>query len=1116
MVSLRYTAIAILVVILMAGNICTAGAAPYQPDVPPTLESLSGITGNNYWTSRGPQRNTSASPAEAPQVMQIVYDKTNPNIVYAGTNQGVYRSSDGGSTWEPRSKGLMGYGALVISGLAIDSADPQKLVIGTWGYGLFASSDGGANWTRLTDPLATPTNSLVQLADPSFPSAPPEVRIGDFGYNYGIHYDIPPANDKAHIVEALPENRFLLSSDKLMSPQGVPSGISWTPVRRIAINPNNGNEIIACISGYGVYRSIDRGIHWSKLEVGSGSGWAYAFASSNTQIRYVSTSGGLFRSTNGGTTWVQVGSTTIAATVFSIAVHPTNPSIIVVGTLGDGLYRSTNGGDSWTKVSTELDDSSYYSVAFSSSNPNIVYAGGYVWVYRSADSGATWSNADSSIYSWYFEGLAIHPTQPATVLVGANNFPYGGVFKRTQDTASFQVCPYGMEDTYVLDIEQDPLNPSVLYVATWGAGVFRSDDAGITWGARYGYPYVYSLEATQSPTTTILYAGTFYVDVGILKSYTRGDIWEEVSNDYPSSISFGLRSIYDDAERLVAGTINGIQYSYDGGENWYTASGLNDSTGVVLKLCEFPGTGRMLAATYGGGVFYSWGGNSWYEANVGITGMYGGYVYDVACSPDTPGLAYAVGAGVYRTLDYGEHWHSFAVGLPSDYYRSVDIVPTTGDVFVGSQSHGNYFSSYGKSIWLAINNGLGEFTSLPMLAVESISNTPVRVFVGTNGRGTWDYTVTARPTIHSVYLPLTLRSYYRFSSTTDPYESNNYSAQAYLLAGPGNYDAYIWTTSDDDWYRLNVSTLGPITIDLKSIPSGTDYDVELYTATGLRVGGSWMGGNADERIVFQPMQTGQYYVVIYSYSGSSQVQAYRLSLVYNGVRGSGRIYGTVTENGYTQKDIPIVLYYYNGYRTTRVSTLTDSSGAYNFWGMATLPVGHTYGISYPNYEGNTQRLGYWSCWSFTGYQVGQTKNTCSFDVKGIPLTYPYGGDTRTLPLTFQWGTRGIAGDNYQFYLYRNSPTYAYYYAPYTTGGTYTLNSLPSGFTYGPTNYWYIDLQNDFGYGYSYYTRSIIFSSSLNTTQSTGDEQIPTCDFAAKEDFSGIAPLFQCGRPGDKE
>lgn len=1082
---LRFSALALTILCLLSIPGYSTASNLSTPDEPPERMPAQ-VTGTNFWTWSGPAYDT--ENGEAPEVSQIVIDPSNPDILYAGTDQGVYRSTDGGENWAPRNGGLGGYGDLVVTGIAIDPTDSQTLIISTWGYGLLRSTDSGMNWTRLPDPLDTTMLTMRGMEGES----PPPVIAGGPSYKY------PGEGSDAH-------------------PQGQPRTWERTALRGVTINPADHNEIFACVGdGNGLYRSTDGGNSWTKIELGSGSSRTYTFAPSNNQIRYASfgswsTSGGFYRTTNGGTSWQEVGQSTIVDTVTDVAIDPGDPNIVLAATSYGGIYRSTDGGDSWTQVGSGLSDTLFFSIAFAPSNPDIAYAGGYSWAYRSTDGGATWANADSSFPTGYVEGLAIHPSQPDTVWIGANLFPHGGVYKRTNSTNPFVLKASGMERTFVLDLEQDPSNPDILYAATWGGSVFRSDDGGLTWDAKIPYaygdpvPYVYSLEATQGPTSTILYAGSFYSNWGVLKSFDRGDTWFEVSRDYPSYISFDIESIYGDPDHLVAATHNGMQYSFDGGENWYGAGGLDE--GIVLEVCEFPDTGRMLAATYGGGLFYSWGGYSWYEANTGVTG-YGQYTYDVACSPDTPGLAYAGSLGVYRTTDYGENWHSVEEGLPNDYFRAIDIVPGTGDVFAGSHQNGVYVAHSSVPIWSEINTGLVEQRTRSMKVVDS---SPVHVFAGTNGQGAWDYTLTDRLTPYSIDLPLVA------SSSPIPcgnYEPNNSFSGAHLLPGPGNYCEYLSSTSDQDIYRLDVNTLGPITIDLTDIPPGMDYDLELYDNNLTLIDRSLAASNDDEHIAFQPRQTGNYYVVIYPFSGSDPNNPYHLSVSYNGPDG-GMIYGTVTENGIAAADTPITLRYYNGHRTTNIATLTDNFGIFRFRGMASLPIGHTYTIYYPNDEWDSDRLAYWYCPSFTDYQAGDDHHACSFDVENVDLLNPAVGETSTFPITFEWSTRGIADEIYVVYLRSYEPSYAYHYSPYTPGGTYTLSSLPSGFTYGDTNYWSVNISNDNGYGASYFMRQIYFSSTKSAGEGEG-EPIPNCDDVIPEtnEKPGAPRRFspQCIRP----
>jgi len=1026
-----------------------------------------GTSGSNSWTFRGPKINTAAG--NAPSVMQILYDRTNSNIVYAGTDQGIYRSADGGESWEAHNQGLGGYGDLVISGLAQDPVDAATLIIGTWGYGVFRSTNSGDNWARLTDPLAT----VQEQAAPGDTPEQPLVRAG--GRSPLMLPSPLPVDPKKSGLDGYLPSQNLVPLHQPASPEGLPNNLSWTPVRRVAINPANRNEYFASISnGNGLYHSTDAGTTWTKISLGSGSAYAYVFAPSNSLVRYAAFDDGVYRTINGGTSWTQVGSGTISATPFSIAIHPSNANIVMVGTLGGGLYRTPDGGNSWSYVSGSLSDTSFYSVAFSPSNPNIVYAGGYYWVYISTDTGTGWANADTGFPSYYVEGLAIHPSLPQTVLVGSNRFPIGGIYKRTSSSVSFVLKATGMDDTFVLDIKQDPSNSNILYAGTWGGGVFRSEDGGSTWNSKYAYPYIYSIEATQGPTSTILYAGTFYADIGVIKSWDRGDTWHEVSYGYPSDISFDLQSINNNPNWLVAATYQGMQYTQDGGLTWYNASGLTG--GVVLSVCQFSGGGPLLAATYGGGLFYSSQGFSWYDTNIGMTGPNSNYTYKVACSPDKPGLAYAGSLGIYRTTDFGEHWLPVNTGLPADYIRDLDIVPGTGDVFAGTYQNGVYLTPHGSPVWSQINSGLGEMRTR---AMKVVGTTPYpHVFVGTNGHGAWDYSLTSRPANYTVFIPSVARNNYTFSSPNDTYETNDPQSSAYTLPGPGTYDSYIWTDSDVDWYRINVSTLGPVILNLDHVPDGEDYDLELYTGAGQLIGGSWSFGNQSEQIHFYPTQTGNYYIKIYGYNKSySNQRAYKLTVSYNGSPGSGQIYGTVRDNNSLASGVPLEMDYFNGRRFTPLYTMTDTNGNYNLRDTPSLPIGHFYQIAYLNIEDNSNRLFRWYCNPFTGYVTGQSFAACSFNIHDVVATTPSPGATVKPPVPFNWNRRSPTSDSYDLRLHDDN--FATYFESGTLGyvNTYTLYNLPGGFTYGITYDWDVMVLDSSGFGIPYWYFYVTFSAS---------------------------------------
>ncbi len=778
---LRICWIAIVLIALGFLGISIAATAA-EPAIAQQAAGAAGPAGVNTWTKTGPMWD--ATNGLAPQVIQILIDPSSPNTVYAGTDQGVYRSTDGGETWEPRNGGLGGYGDLVVSGIVRHPTNPDILFIATWGYGLFKSTDAGRNWTRLTDPLASGTQAMAAP-----PPGLPEVRAGGYSYSWGMP-ETPAAVPGKPLTPDSPGILRFQPEERSVDLQGLPRALSWTPVRRVAIHPTNANEIYACIDvGEGLYRSTNGGSTWSRVDLGppagviTASARTYVFAPSNNNIRYASfgswsDSGGFYRTTDGGNSWTEVGGSTITRTVIAVAIHPTDPNIVLAGTSGGGLYRSTDGGNSWTLVSSGLGDNTFLSVAFAPSDPNIAYAGGYSWVYRSADGGATWTNADTSFPTFYVEGLAVHPTQPDTVLVGANFYPLGGVYKRTSSTAAFALKATGMDDTFVLRIEQDPNNSSVLYAATWGGGAFISTNGGNTWSLLGGVPYIYDIEATRGPTCTIIYAATFYSNWGVLKRYMDGaSPWVEVSWGYRSDISFDIESLDGYSTSLLAATYDGVQYSTDGGQSWTTAGGLD--SGVVLKLAVSPtSSSNVLAATYGGGVWRSTdSGRTWSESSSGIPAAGDGntYVYDVAFAPNGT-TAYAAAYGVYRSTNTGQSWSAAYTGA-NDWMRALDVAGD-GTVVAGSNTKGVYFGLSNGTSWMQRNTGLTELRIRSIKVLRNVS--PLTVMAGTNGRSGWLYTLRL-----GAYLPLVLRSY-------PPPTWTVITTQDFEGAFPGS-----WQVSDD-------------------------------------------------------------------------------------------------------------------------------------------------------------------------------------------------------------------------------------------------------------------------------------------------------------------------------
>ena len=408
-------------------------------------------------------------------VISLAIDPINTQIIYAGTTEwgGVFKSTNGGSSWTKINTGTIG---IDIYSLAIDPINTQIIYAGTYG-GVFKSTNGGSSWTKMNTGLA--------------------------GGIWVSSLAIDPTNTQ--IVYAGTSGGVFKSTNGGSSWTEINTGLTDTYIRSLAINPTN-TQVVYAGTREEVLKSTNGGSSWANTGLTNTNVSSLAIDPTNTQIIYAGTNKGVFKSTNGGSNWTEINTGLTNTGVESLAINPTNTQIIYTGAYG-GVFKSTNGGSSWTEMNTGLTSTTVISLAIDPTNTQIVYAGTNKGVFKSTNGGSNWTAMNTGLTSINVLSLAINPTNTQIIYAGTHG---GGVFKSTNEGSSWTVMNTGLTSTDGRFLAIDPTNTQTIYAGTYGGGVFKSTNEGSSWTAvNIGLTSttVYSL-AIDPTNTQIVYAGT--------------------------------------------------------------------------------------------------------------------------------------------------------------------------------------------------------------------------------------------------------------------------------------------------------------------------------------------------------------------------------------------------------------------------------------------------------------------------------------------------------------------------------------------------------------------------------------------------------------------------------
>lgn len=340
-------------------------------------------------------------------------------------------------------------------------------------------------------------------------------------------------------------------------------------------------------------------------------------------------------------------------TVGAVGV-PSQPNVFFIGVNNGGVWKTDDYGRTWNPIFDDAPTGSVGDIAVSPSHPDVIYVGTGEGLHRpdlsvgdgmfkSVDDGKTWAHIGLDDIQ-QIARVIVHPTDPDIVFVAGLGHPYGanemrGVYRTTDGGGTWEKVLYINHNTGAIQVEFDPTNPNILYADMW--------------------------EHQEGPWENARFSGTHS---GLYKSIDGGDTWRQLTNGLPTAEQglgrIGVGIAPSNPNRIYA-TVDarenaGIYRSDDAGESWKLVHTNRRVWGRASDFAELKVHPQNQDLVYSGNIA------SYQSSDAGLTwtslkGAPGGDDYHrIWINPDYPNIMlFAADQGAVITVNGGKTWSSW-------------------------------------------------------------------------------------------------------------------------------------------------------------------------------------------------------------------------------------------------------------------------------------------------------------------------------------------------------------------------------------------------------------------------------------------------------------------------
>jgi photosystem II stability/assembly factor-like uncharacterized protein len=409
----------------------------------------------------------------------------------------------------------------------------------------------------------------------------------------------------------------------------------------------------------------------------------------------------------------------------AIAGVPSQPNVFYMAPVNGGVFKSNDYGRTWQPIFDDQPTASVGAIAVAPSNPNVVYVGSGEGlhrpdlsvgdgIYKSTDAGKTWTHLGLRDGQQIAQ-LVVDPKNPDRVFVSVAGHPYGpneerGVYRSLDAGKTFEKVLYRNENVGASDVQIDPTNPQIVYAALWesregpwengvfngdGGGIFKSTDGGKTWRElSRGLPgniVQANLAIAPSAPKTLFAAVRTKTIAKLYRSDDGGETWRGTTDDPRPGLGIGGGDLpvvrFDPKNPQIVYSASVVCWkSTDGGktwEGWRGAPGGDDYQNVWINPNNFDiillGSDQGAIVTVNGGKSWS----SWYNQSTA-------QLYHVSADNTFPYRLYSGqqesgSVGIKSRGDDGEITFRDWKPVAAEEYGYVVADPLDPDIIIGGK-----------------------------------------------------------------------------------------------------------------------------------------------------------------------------------------------------------------------------------------------------------------------------------------------------------------------------------------------------------------------------------------------------------------------------------------------